>query len=118
MLLPNVLLIIVVNAEAASYAFFMLASSFGEICFASFFCFLAFCSDSIKAVFTINASSWFDCPSCLFAIVSSPLRLLFSVLPSMLSLAAVKIFVMILKVVHFFPSITLSQCCAVSGSLL
>ncbi len=38
-LLSNVLLVIVVNAEVASYAFFMLASSFGEfflpVCFAS-----------------------------------------------------------------------------------
>ncbi len=54
--------------------------------FASFFFFSAFCSDSMKAVFTINASSWFDCPSCLFALVSSLSRLLFSVLLSMLSL--------------------------------
>jgi hypothetical protein len=83
---------------------FMLASSFGFF-FASFFCLSAFCSDLIKNVFTTNVSSWFDCPSCLFVLVSSPSRLSFFVLPSMLSLPAVKLFVVILKEQVSFPSL-------------
>ncbi len=88
----------------------------GKFSFASFFRLSAFCS-LIKNVFTTSVSSWFDCPSCLFVIVSSPLRSLFFVLPSMLSLPEVKFYVVILKGVGFFPFTTLSQCRVVSASL-
>ncbi len=79
-------ILIVVNAEAALYVFFMFSISLMECFIVLLFFLSAFSNDSIKTLFTIAANSCVESSSFLFVFVSSPSSSLLSVLLSVLSL--------------------------------